>query len=107
LAVLVAAFLGQCSPARAQEHSEAVPIQAPCNELVLFTQGRLAEGLACRAHAEYVEGENLLDMIKEDLVAERIAIGSYREMIEYIGDKGATTKRISSVSTSRNAPGGA
>jgi bacterioferritin len=52
------------------------------------------EGLASRAHAEYVEGENLLDMIKEDLVAERIAIDSYREMIDYIGDKDTTTKRM-------------
>jgi bacterioferritin len=52
------------------------------------------EGLASRSHAEYVEGENLLDMIKEDLVAERIAIDSYREMIEYIGEKDSTTKRM-------------
>ena len=41
-----------------------------------------------------MEGKNLLDMIKEDLVAERIAIDSYREMIEYIGDKDTTTKRM-------------
>jgi bacterioferritin len=52
------------------------------------------EGLASRAHAEYVEGENPIDMIKEDLVAERIAIDSYREMIEYIGDRDTTTKRM-------------
>jgi bacterioferritin len=52
------------------------------------------EGLASRAHAEYVEGDNLIDMIKEDLVAERIAIDSYREMIEYIGEKDTTTKRM-------------
>ena len=52
------------------------------------------EGLAGRAHAEYVEGNDLLDMIKEDLIAERIAIDSYREMIEYIGDKDTTTKRM-------------
>jgi bacterioferritin len=52
------------------------------------------EGLASRAHAEYVEGENLIDMIKEDLVAERIAIDSYREMIDYVGDKDTTTKRM-------------
>ena len=52
------------------------------------------EGLATRSHAEYVEGENLLDMIKENLIAERIAIDSYREMIEYIGDKDSTTKRM-------------
>jgi len=52
------------------------------------------EGLLSRSHAEYVEGENLIDMIKEDLIAERIAIDSYREMIEYIGDKDTTTKRM-------------
>ncbi len=51
-------------------------------------------GLLTRSHAEYVEGDGLLDMIKEDLIAERIAIDSYREMIEYIGDKDTTTKRM-------------
>ena len=52
------------------------------------------EGLASRSHAEYKEGEDLLDMIKEDLVAERIAIDSYREMINYVGDRDTTTKRM-------------
>jgi bacterioferritin len=52
------------------------------------------EGLATRSHAEYVEGEDLLDMIKEDLVAERIAIDSYGEMIRFIGDKDITTRRM-------------
>ena len=52
------------------------------------------EGLATRSHAEYVEGENLLDMIREDLVAERIAIDSYREMIEYLGTRDSTTRRM-------------
>ena len=52
------------------------------------------EGLLGRSHAEYVEGDGLIDMIKEDLVAERIAIDSYREMIGYIGDKDTTTKRL-------------
>jgi bacterioferritin len=52
------------------------------------------DGLLTRSHAEYVEGNGLLDMIKEDLVAERIAIDSYREMIEYVGDKDTTTKRM-------------
>ena len=47
------------------------------------------EGLASRSHAEYVEGENLIDMIKE-----RIAIDSYREMINYIGDNDTTSKRM-------------
>src|SRR5260370_41893038 len=40
------------------------------------------EGLLMRSHAEYQEGTTLIDMIKEDLVAERIAIDSYREIIQ-------------------------
>ena len=52
------------------------------------------EGLAMRSHAEYVEGDSLVGMIKEDLVAERIAIDSYGEMIQYIGDKDVTTRRM-------------
>ena len=51
-------------------------------------------GLADRSHADYVEGENLADMIKEDLVAERIAIDSYREMISYVGADDPTTRRV-------------
>ena len=52
------------------------------------------EGLLTRSHAEYVEGETLLDMIKEDLVAERIAIDSYAEMARYLGERDATTRRL-------------
>jgi bacterioferritin len=52
------------------------------------------EGLASRSHAEYVEGEDLVDMIKEDLVAERIAIDSYREMVRYCGNDDPTTRRM-------------
>ena len=52
------------------------------------------EGLLTRSHAEYVEGTSLLDMIKEDLVAERIAIDSYREMINYFGGDDPTTRRM-------------
>jgi len=52
------------------------------------------EGLATRSHAEYVEGDSLEDMIREDLVAERIAIDSYREMAEYFGTKDITTRRL-------------
>ena len=50
--------------------------------------------LSKRSHAEYKEGQDLRDMVKEDLIAERIAIDSYREMINYIGDHDTTTKRI-------------
>jgi bacterioferritin len=52
------------------------------------------EGLLMRSHAEYVEGTSLLDMIKEDLVAERIAIDSYREMIVYLGSDDPTSRRM-------------
>jgi bacterioferritin len=52
------------------------------------------EGLLTRSHAEYVEGDSLLSMIKEDLVAERIAIDSYREMIAYLGNDDPTTRRL-------------
>ena len=51
-------------------------------------------GLATRSHAEYVEGSNLIDMIREDLVAERVAIESYNEMIRYIADGDPTTRRM-------------
>src|SRR6266699_4546859 len=44
------------------------------------------EGLLTRSHAEYVEGETLNEMITEDLVAERIAIDSYRDIIQYLGN---------------------
>jgi bacterioferritin len=52
------------------------------------------EGLLSRSHAEYVEGDTLLDMIKEDLVAERIAIDSYRDIIQYLGNDDPTTRRM-------------
>jgi bacterioferritin len=52
------------------------------------------DGLAGRSHAEYVEGDTLVSMIKEDLVAERIAIDSYRDIIQYLGDKDPTTRRM-------------
>ncbi|HEX6730241.1 MAG TPA: ferritin-like domain-containing protein [Pyrinomonadaceae bacterium] len=52
------------------------------------------DGLLMRSHAEYVEGTTLIDMIQEDLVAERIAIDSYRDMINYLGNDDPTTRRM-------------
>jgi bacterioferritin len=52
------------------------------------------DGLAGRSHAQYVEGDSLASMIREDLVAERIAIDSYRDIIKYLGDKDPTTRRM-------------
>src|SRR5438093_5929961 len=50
--------------------------------------------LANRSHSEYVEGEGLLEMIRENLVAERIVIESYSEMIRYLGEDDPTTRRM-------------
>lgn len=52
------------------------------------------EGLLNRSHSEYVEGDSLVEMITEDLIAERIAIDSYREMIAYVGTDDPTTRRV-------------
>jgi len=52
------------------------------------------DGMLTRSHSEYVEGQNLIEMIKEDLVAERIAIDSYREMISWLGNDDSTTRRM-------------
>jgi bacterioferritin len=52
------------------------------------------EGLATRSHAQYVEGETLREMIEEDLVAERIAIETYSEIVRWLGDDDPTTRRL-------------
>lgn len=52
------------------------------------------DGMLERSHAEYVAGDTLKAMIKEDLIAERVAIESYREMIAYLGDQDPTTQRL-------------
>jgi bacterioferritin len=52
------------------------------------------EGLSGRSHSEFVVPEDLAAMIEENLVAERIAIDSYREIINYVGDRDTTTKRL-------------
>ena len=51
------------------------------------------EGLLTRSHSQYVEGKTLLDMVREDLVAERIAVESYNEIIRYLGTDDPTTRR--------------
>jgi bacterioferritin len=51
-------------------------------------------GLLDRSHSEYVEGGGLTEMIQEDLIAERIAIDTYSEMIRYVGDDDITTRRM-------------
>lgn len=50
--------------------------------------------LSSRSHSEYVEGEGLLDMVKEDLVAERVAVAAYQETARWLGDKDPTSRRL-------------
>lgn len=52
------------------------------------------EGLATRSHAQYGEGETLEEMIKEDLIAERIAIATYSEIVRWLGNDDPTTRRM-------------
>jgi bacterioferritin len=52
------------------------------------------EGLLTRSHSEYVEGETLVDMIREDLIAERIAVESYSEIIRYLAGNDPTSRRM-------------
>ena len=52
------------------------------------------DGLASRSHSEYVEGDDLASMIREDLVAERIAIESYSEIIRWLGEDDPTTRKL-------------
>jgi bacterioferritin len=52
------------------------------------------QGLLTRSHSEYVEGATLIGMIEEDLIAERVAIDSYRESISYLANDDSTTRRM-------------
>lgn len=52
------------------------------------------DSLTRRSHAEYQVSNSLAEMIKENLVAERIAIDSYRQLIQYLGDKDSTTSQM-------------
>jgi bacterioferritin len=52
------------------------------------------ESLASRSHSQYVEGDTLVEMIREDLIAERIAIESYSEIVRYLGENDPTSRRL-------------
>ena len=52
------------------------------------------EGLVSRSASQYVEGDNLVDMIRENLVAERIAVDHYRELVRYFGNDDPGTKKM-------------
>jgi bacterioferritin len=74
-----------------QEHADKIA------ERIIQLNGKpnfSPEGLLTRSHSEYIEGSTLVDMIKEDLVAERIAVESYSEIIRFLGDDDPTTRRM-------------
>jgi len=52
------------------------------------------EGMLTRSHSEYSQGDTLEEMIKEDLIAERIAIESYSEIVRYLGNDDVTSRRL-------------
>jgi bacterioferritin len=52
------------------------------------------EGLASRSHSQYESGGDLPTMIKEDLVAERIAIDTYGEIVRWLGEEDPTSRRL-------------
>ncbi len=52
------------------------------------------ENLASKSHSEYVEGKSLSDMIREDLIAERVAIESYGDIVRFLGDRDITSRRM-------------
>jgi bacterioferritin len=52
------------------------------------------QGLTARSHASYGEGKDLAEMVREDLIAERIAVETYGEIVRYLGDKDPTTRRM-------------
>ena len=52
------------------------------------------DGLTGRSHSEYAEGTDLVSMLKEDLIAERIAIETYADIIRWLGDSDPTTRRL-------------
>jgi bacterioferritin len=52
------------------------------------------EGLTSRSASQYTEGQTLVEMLKENLIAERIAIDHYRELITFFGDKDPTTRTM-------------
>jgi bacterioferritin len=74
-----------------EEHEHALQVAERINQLG-GTPDFNPEGLATRSASEYKEGGNLVEMIKENLIAERIAVEHYRELIRYFGDNDPSTR---------------
>ncbi|HEX4302440.1 MAG TPA: ferritin-like domain-containing protein [Rhizomicrobium sp.] len=76
-----------------EEHEHAMEVAERINQLGGKPNFN-PEGILTRSASQYVEGENLVDMIKENLIAERIAVDHYRELIRYFGDDDPGTKTM-------------
>jgi bacterioferritin len=76
-----------------EEHEHMMMVAERINQLG-GTPNFNPEGLLSRSASQYVEGANLVDMIKENLVAERIAVDHYRELIRYFGEDDPGTKKM-------------
>jgi len=74
-----------------EEHEHALQVAERINQLGGKPDFN-PEGLASRSASQYAEGENLVDMIRENLIAERIAVDHYRELIRYFGDNDPATR---------------
>ncbi|MCB1747253.1 MAG: bacterioferritin [Gammaproteobacteria bacterium] len=95
---MAAGFRGEAASAEFAEHARQEQQHADQLAQRIVQLGGAPDfsptGLAERSHAEYVAGDTLVDMIKEDLVAERIAIDSYREAVAWLGNEDPTTRRL-------------
>lgn len=92
---------GMNSPAVADEFKEHAVSEQQHAELIAKRISELGgkpdfspTGLAERSDTDYIEGQNLREMLKEDLVAERIVIGIYQEFIRYLGNGDPTTRKL-------------
>jgi bacterioferritin len=74
-----------------EEHEHALAVAERITQLG-GTPNFDPEGLASRSASQYAKGEDLVDMIKENLVAERIAVEHYRELVRYFADRDPTTR---------------
>jgi len=78
--------------AHAKEEQEHMTMVAERINQLGGTPNFNPDGLASRSASQYSEGDNLVEMIRENLIAERIAVEHYRELIRYFGDNDATTR---------------
>ncbi len=93
---MAAGFIVQPVAAIFLEHAREEQAHALAARIVLLggEPDFFPNKLASRSHSEYVAGESLYEMMREELIAERIAIDTYGQIIRYIGDDDPTTRRM-------------